>query len=84
MARRKSKELKLTCKKCGSCTHWEILLVRAGTGANTESILCVKCGLEVPCYFSIDPHEELHYELHTRGEENCDIEPNRGVSVEVA
>lgn len=62
------KELKLVCK-CGSCTHWEIILVRGAKGEiGHEYIKCIKCGLDVPCYFSTGPHEGLHYEKHTKND----------------
>ena len=63
------KELKLICK-CGSCTHWEILLVfDAEHKHEREALVCVSCGIEYKCYFSIEPHEGLHYEKHTKGDE---------------
>jgi hypothetical protein len=64
------KELKLVCK-CGDCRHWEIILVK-GTGTEefrqTEYIQCMSCGVKVKCYFSIGPHEGLHYERHNPSE----------------
>jgi ribosomal protein S27E len=53
------KTLALVCK-CGDCAHWEILLTK--TGDESQTILkCASCGDEHPVYFSIDPHENLHY-----------------------
>lgn len=61
-----AKELKLVCK-CGSCTHWEIILVRGAKGEiGREYIKCIKCGVDFDCYFSIGAHESLHYERHTK------------------
>jgi hypothetical protein len=67
------KQLKLVCK-CGSCTHWEILLHRSAKKGSIfenghESLVCVNCGLEVNVYFSIGAHEGLHYERHVKGDE---------------
>lgn len=51
-------ELKLVCK-CGSCTHWEIVL-NTGTGKTEgeqnyahQYLVCVKCGGEFACYFEM-------------------------------
>jgi hypothetical protein len=68
--KREPKELKLVCK-CGSCTHWEIVLVQAGDseGYDQEKLICVKCGVEIPCQFSMQPHEGIHYEKHVKGDE---------------
>jgi len=61
------KELKLVCK-CGDCTHWEIVLVyegkkkEGGYDRSREALLCTSCGTRIGCYFSIGPHEGLHYE----------------------
>jgi hypothetical protein len=67
------KELKLVCK-CGSCTHWEIVIKTDGqTNGNfeygTQYLVCVNCGLEVDVQFSVGPHEGLHYEKHVKGDE---------------
>jgi hypothetical protein len=67
-AKAEPKQLKLVCK-CGSCTHWEIVLKFGGAGRESEALVCVNCGLEASCYFSIGPHEGLHYERHTKGDE---------------
>lgn len=70
-AKAEPKTLKLVCK-CGSCTHWEILLTYAGTTRNpttvSESIKCMSCGVEIGCYFSTGPHEGLHYERQGKNE----------------
>lgn len=70
-----AKELKLVCK-CGSCTHWEIVLSRTEESGEYqrghEYLICVNCGLEVNCYFSTGPHEGLHYEKHVKGDEKPD------------
>jgi transcription elongation factor Elf1 len=63
------KELKLVCK-CGSCTHWEVTLRFDKDHKNEREVLvCVSCSKEYPCYFSIGPHEGLHYEKHNKGDE---------------
>jgi hypothetical protein len=68
---REPKELKLVCK-CGSCTHWEVVLA-SGEDENGhfshQYLVCVKCGGEFDCYFEIGPHEGLHYEKHVKGDE---------------
>jgi len=69
----KQKELKLVCK-CGSCTHWEIVIKTNGEVNGefvygTQYIVCVKCGLEADCAFQIGPHEGLHDEKHVKGDE---------------
>jgi len=62
------KTLKLVCK-CGACTHWELLLHRTGKGEmGGEAIKCMTCGTEISCYFSIGPHEGLHYERQGKNE----------------
>jgi hypothetical protein len=62
------KTLKLVCK-CGACTHWEILLTRNGTSRRSgESIKCMTCKTTIPVYFSVEPHEGLHYERQGRNE----------------
>lgn len=62
-----AKELKLVCK-CGSCTHWEIV-INTGNAYEKQRIICVKCGLEVEVQFAVGPHEGLHYEKHVKGDE---------------
>jgi len=66
------KELKLVCK-CGSCTHWEIILQHGqdadGYTANTQYLVCVACGNPFDCYFNMGPHEGVHYEKHVKGDE---------------
>jgi len=73
------KELKLVCK-CGSCTHWEIVLSRpeGEYERGHEYLVCVNCGLEVKCYFSIGPHEGLHYEKHAKGDEKLECVTGQG------
>lgn len=73
MATKKPNELKLVCK-CGSCTHWEIVIKTPGDvngeyQYSTQRIICVKCGLEVDVQFEVGPHEGLHYEKHVKGDE---------------
>jgi hypothetical protein len=69
MATRTAKELKLVCK-CGSCTHWEIILRTGDENVyDTQYLVCVNCGLEVDCQFATGPHEGLHYEKHVKGDE---------------
>lgn len=66
-----TKELKLVCK-CGDCTHWEIILVKAlkgGRGSDDELIKCTSCGTTFSVMFATDAHEGLHYEKHVPGEE---------------
>jgi hypothetical protein len=74
------KELKLVCK-CGSCTHWEIVLQEGGKDSDgyatkAQYIICVACGLELDCYFSMGPHEGVHYEKHVKGDEKLADECN--------
>ena len=66
-AKAEPKTLKLVCK-CGSCTHWELLLHHVGGNRETEAIKCMSCGVEIKCYFSIGPHEGLHYERQGKNE----------------
>ena len=62
------KTLALVCK-CGDCAHWKIMLTKiiadpktfSGDQLNTV-LKCASCGDEHPVYFTIDPHENLHYE----------------------
>jgi len=72
-----SKQLKLVCK-CGSCTHWEVILHMSADGQEEgESLVCVACGVEFDCSFGIGPHEGLHYERHTKGDEKKACAPRR-------
>lgn len=59
------KQLKLVCK-CGSCTHWEIVLKLEIK--DTQFIRCMSCGVDFDCYFHIGPHEGLHYERLAKNE----------------
>ena len=66
-AKAEPKTLKLVCK-CGACTHWEILLTHAGDNRKSESIKCMTCGVVISCWFSVGPHEGLHYERQNKNE----------------
>jgi transcription elongation factor Elf1 len=69
ISRTAAPELKLVCK-CGSCTHWEIILKTGDDNTYaSQYLVCVACGLEVDCQFNIGPHEGLHYEKHVKGDE---------------
>lgn len=63
-----NKELKLVCK-CEDCTHWEIIVKQEEGSCTKQTLLCTSCGATFDCYFTVQPHEGLHYEKHVPGEE---------------
>lgn len=81
-------ELKLVCK-CGSCTHWEIVL-NTGTGKTEgeqnyahQYLVCVKCGGEFACYFEMGPARGLALREAREGrrEERGRMQCCRGCSI---
>jgi ribosomal protein S27E len=61
------KLLKLVCR-CGTCKHWEIIYAGGTLEVHDNYIVCMSCGVEIPCTFYMDPHASLHWEKQGKEE----------------